>query len=665
MSHPFTIDDLYRHRKVSKLVAASGLDVAIGSVRAIDRETDQYRTQLWQFALDGSGARQLTFDASTNSSPQLSHDGKQIAFLSTRAGGASQVYVMPTDGGEARPLASFPQSVSTIHWMPDDRSLIVTVAVMVDPDLRGERSDKPAPERKASAPEISWRLPYKEDGIGYVLKREIHLFRLDVESGEQQRLSNGPFDVYGFDISRDGERIAYTRNREGRYSHCFDLWIYDIPANRHQRVTFEHAMVMQPMWSPDGDHIAFTGAVEEADADPRLWVAHLATGRVEELGGDDVDVGDPESLNWSSDGTSIVFVRAWHGRHQVASISFPQGELTVLVEGDRQISAFACTDDRLVFSTAAPSVPSDVWVARRDGSEERRVSDLNPWWAERTPIRTEARWFEVPDGNGGTERIEGWLLQADTGHTGPKPLLNDVHGGPHAFALLDYDTNVFWQVLCCEGWAVLALNATGSASYGREFTRRICGKWGELDLPQHLAAVEALQREGVCDERVAIVGKSYGGFMSAWAVGHTDVFRAGVVMAPVADIETHYGTSDGGYYADPFYIDTRPGFDREVARRLSPLQYIDRSTTPTLFMQGKDDERCPKSQSEQLFVSLYRTGNVDTELVLYPGETHGFLGEGAPSCREDASGRIMAWVKRHVGKPAARAQEEEATEAVA
>ena len=124
-------------------------------------------------------------------------------------------------------------------------------------------------------------------------------------------------------------------------------------------------------------------------------------------------------------------------------------------------------------------------------------------------------------------------------------------------------------------------------------------------------------------------------------------------MAPVGNIETHYGTSDGGFYADPFYVDSKPRFDRRIARKLSPLQYIERSTTPTLFLQGKDDERCPKCQSEELFVSLYRAGDTPAELVLYPGETHSFLGTGRPSCREDACERILEWLERFAGEPAA------------
>ena len=195
------------------------------------------------------------------------------------------------------------------------------------------------------------------------------------------------------------------------------------------------------------------------------------------------------------------------------------------------------------------------------------------------------------------------------------------------------------------------LNPVGSSSFGGAFCARLSGNWGELDMPQHVAAIRQLQAEGVCDDRVALAGKSYGGYLTAWGVGHTAMFRAAVVMAPVGNIETHYGTSDGGYYADPLYMGNEDRFDREAARRLSPMSAVEKARTPTLFMQGKDDERCPKCQSEELFVSLMCAGDTPAELVLYPGEGHGFLGTGKPSVRADAAQRVVDWLEQHARTP--------------
>ncbi|VWX55558.1 Dipeptidyl aminopeptidase/acylaminoacyl peptidase [Burkholderiales bacterium 8X] len=650
MRPSFSVHDLYLHQKITELHCASGPDLVACTVRSVDREQDGYVSCIWAYALDGSGARQMTRGPGLDQSPRWSPGGERLAFLSGRAGGSPQVYSMPRDGGEARQIGRFDESVTQLRWMPHGRALVVCSAVRVDPELRGRPSSAPPPERKPSAPEIAWRLPYKEDGIGYLLQRQIHLFSLDAESGEHTQLSRGAFDVMAFDISADSDKIAYSRSREGRFAHATDLWVCDIEGREHRQLTREHAIVMQPVWSPDGRFIAFSGAREDGDAEPKLWLLDTTTDEVRMLGDDSLDVADPESLHWTRDGAAIVFVRAWRGCHQVVSIAVPSGELTVIVDRQRQLGAFGITDRHLAYSIEHPSLPSELWSSAADGRNERQVSDLNAWWKERSPIEAEIRSFEVPDGRGGTETIEGWLLHAQ-GAEGPRPLLDDMHGGPASYALLDFDTNVFWQVLCARGWSVLALNAVGSSSYGREFCQRLAGHWGEYDLPQHIAAIEQLQREGIADDRVVSSGKSYGGYLSAWATGHTSLFRAAVVMAPVGNIETHYGTSDGGYYADPYYVASAPRFDRALARALSPLHHIEKSRTPTLFLQGKEDERCPKCQSEELFVSLARAGDTPTELILYPGEYHGFLGTGAPSCREDAATRIVDWLVRYSDQP--------------
>ncbi|MDB5751408.1 MAG: peptidase [Ramlibacter sp.] len=648
MTNPFTPQDLYLHRKVTEVACAPDGSWIAAAVRSIRRQEDDAISNIWAVSPSGDPARQLTFGTGTENAPRWSPDSTQLAFISNR-GGTNQVYVLPLAGGEARQVGGFEGAVSDLRWMPDGRSLVVACAVSVDPDWRGARPAGRKPKTAGVQPQVAWKLPYKSDGVGYTLKREIHLFLLELGSGEQRQLTDGAFDVLAFDISPDGRELAYTRTRSGRFGHRCDLWLAGVDGSGARQCTRDFATVMSPAWSPDGGRVAFCATGEEGDAQTGLHVLDVAGGRSRRLGDENLQVSDPLSVRWGEDGRHLLCTLQSRGRHQVARVPVDGGDAKVLCAGDRQFSAFSAGGGLLAYAVDHPSLPSEVHLCDCDGGVERQVSDFNPWWKDRTSILAESWQFEVPDGKGGTETIEGWLLRAE-GAVGPMPLLNDVHGGPAAYALLDFDTNVFWQVLCSKGWAVLALNAVGSASYGREFCDRLSGHWGEYDLPQHLSAIRQLKKEGICDERIAVAGKSYGGYLSAWSIGHCAQFRAAVVMAPVGNIETHYGTSDGGYYADPYYMGTRDRFQRELARQLSPLHCVEKATTPTLFMQGADDERCPKCQSEELFVSLMRAGDTPTELVLYPEQDHHFLGEGAPSVREDAATRIVDWLVAHIDR---------------
>lgn len=647
MTCPFTPEDLLLHRKLSSLHARTDTEPVLCTVRSTDSANDGHGTRLWLW--HPRQDRPVALDlghAGTQQGPALAPGGQLLAFVGS-AGATQQVQLAPLPDGLARQVGHFPHGVQQLRWWPDGRALLVTASVAVDPDAHGERPPAGGPPpRGPHAPEVAWRLPYKSDGTGYLLAQEQHLFRLQLD-GRAQQLTDGDFSVSGADVASDGSCIAYVRSCGGRFAHRSEVWTCRADGAGHALLSDTLAMAMEPMWSPDGSRLALLGGRDEGDARTGLWLLDAGGGAPRRLGGEDFESAS-FAPQWVQGGRALRVVQAWHGRHRVVELDV-DGDAAprVLLAGDRQFGAFAASASRLLVAPDAPTQPSELQAAGLDGNGERCCSAFNTWWSGRTPIRCQSREFEVPDGAGGTETIEGWLLRGP--QDGPAPLLDDVHGGPAAYALLDYDTNVYWQVLCSQGWSVLALNPVGSASYGRRFCDRLRGRWGGLDLPQHLAAIDRLRADGLCDERLALAGKSYGGFLTAWALGHADAFRAAVVMSPVGNLETHYGTSDGGWYVDPFFLDCGQQFDREHARRLSPVQAITQARAPTLFLQGKADERTPQCQSEELFASLARAQpRLPSELVLYPGCDHHFLNAGPPSVRIDAAHRITRWLGSHV-----------------
>ncbi len=231
----------------------------------------------------------------------------------------------------------------------------------------------------------------------------------------------------------------------------------------------------------------------------------------------------------------------------------------------------------------------------------------------------------------------------------PAPLLVDIHGGPHSYHGTNFPHGSWFRyVLAARGWAVLMLNPTGSGSYGQAFAHGIRGRWGEYDLPEQMAAVDALVAEGLADpDRLAVAGYSYGGYMTAWVITHTDRFRAAVVGAPVVNQESFFGTSDIGLWFAPWELKGQLPADRETFRRLSPIHAVQNVVTPTLVLHGEADDRCPIGQGEELFAGLIAAGRVPTELVRYPGASHLMNLNGRPSHRVDYSRRVVEWVERY------------------
>lgn len=648
-------DDLAEIEVISDVqVSPDGRRIAYTLTR-MDLDADTYRSMIWVVPADGGEPVQFTQGPGRDDAPRWSPDGACLAFLSDRDGRADQLCVMPSGGGEARRLTSLDEGAGPAVWSPDGTRLLFAArasreAPPADPEARGKWGQRPR---------VVTRAQYKADGQGYTFDAASQLFVVSVEDGALTQLTRGDAESRAAAWSPDGTRIAFSRARTGVADYSlFDLWVMDAAGGSLRRLTETIGRATSPAWSPDGTAIACYGTdAQEAgfgEALVRVWIVPAAGGEPRRLtAGYDrgVVLVPPPAVTpppvWSADGRSVTAVFADAGNLHVVRASAVDGSVRTVVGGDRQVQhvGAAPAADRMAFAATDPRTPSDLYVCRWDGSGERRLTRLNEAVLVRWNLpRVERRAFATLQG--GT--VEGWLIRPAAGPL-PAPLLLDIHGGPHSYEGSTFPLVHFYRyVLASRGWAVLALNATGSGSYGKAFAHGIRGRWGEADLPEHLAAVDALIAEGIADgARLAVAGYSYGGFMTAWTIAHTDRFRAAVVGAPVVNLESFHGTSDIGMWFSPWEMHGDLFAHRDTYRRLSPTSYVERVTTPTLIVHGEADDRCPIGQGEELFTGLVAAGKAPVEFVRYPGASHLFLRNGRPSHRLDVTRRVAEWIGRH------------------
>jgi dipeptidyl aminopeptidase/acylaminoacyl peptidase len=650
----FTAEDLYQHRVLAGLDGAtSHSQLAFKLSRAL-RDSEHYESTLWTWnADDGAKPRQLTASAFNASSPKLSPDASQLAFISKRGDGGAQVQLLPMHGGEARQLTHGDKSPSAIEgWNPGGKKLLLTVEVRWSEQPREGDGDarQRSEDNGGTRPHVARYLPYKKDRSGVIAGKRVHLYSADAASGEMQPLVEGDCDVSGASWSPDDAQLAFIRNRSGRQRHRTDVWIADADGGRARQRTDALASVSKAQWSPDGRSLALVAGRIDGDSMMQLWLLDAAgDGAPRRMGDDDFELTPESGIVWHADGKRLAVIAAREGLQQVAIVEVDSGAVTCLRHGLRQILGLAACGERLACTVASMRWPDELYSIGWDGGDWRRHSSFNrDWAAQRPQPRVRKRRFTVPDGSGASERVDAWLLLPAQGE-GPYPLLVDMHGGPQSHVLVDFAMHTYWYTLLSQGWAILAPNTVGSGGYGVAFAKRLCGHWGELDFPQHLAIIDTLQGEGLADERIACTGKSYGGYLSAWAIGNSDRFRAAIVSAPVSDIQSHAGTSDTGYYVTPYAMGGEFHETSQRAHALSPVTHCLRVTTPTLLLQGADDGRCPIGQSEQLFANLIRCSDVAAELVVYPGGNHTLAETGAPSHRVDYHQRLCDWANRWAG----------------
>lgn len=458
MTRAFEPEDLLLEQRISDIHVIPDKPLALCAVKSIDAKTCASRSSLWTFSLDSGESRQFTPGLARDECPRWSPDGRRIAFLSDRGkDGQPQIHLMPHDGGEARAVTWLARGASQLVWRPDGRHLLAIAPVTVDPDERADGCDRrdgaEAKPPDDEAPQLCWRLPYKLDGTGYLLDTRLHLFLVDVDSGETHQLTSGDFDVRHAAWAPDGQRLCFARTRsEAGREHCTDIWLVDIDGDapgEPRRLSTEQANSAAPSWSPDGRWIVFTGSTEAGDAQQRLWLIDVEQGRVQELGDSSIEVM-PGDLHWSRDSSEVAFIQVERGLQQIAAVSVPDGAVRCVVGGERQIAKLAA-NERLVYSSEAADTPLELYCNDWHDGETRALSRFNGWWHERRVPRVTYRRFELPDGDGGTEPIDGWLLTPDDGDGSPTPLLVDVHGGPASYVLLQFTNHPYWHLLCSRG----------------------------------------------------------------------------------------------------------------------------------------------------------------------------------------------------------------------
>jgi dipeptidyl aminopeptidase/acylaminoacyl peptidase len=649
--------DLLAFKTIPELdISPDGARVAY-VVTWIDTEKDEYRSTIHVAPTEGGAPIEFTRGPTRDAAPRWSPDGAQLAFLSDRAGDERQLYVMSARGGEPRQLTFFSGHAGPASWSPDGTKIAFSARVWTEP----RPEDPDARERWKQRPRHVTKAQYKTDGQGYTFDARARLFIVDVATGETKQLTDGDFEDRAESWSPDGRQLAFSRTRGGKGEYSWsDIWVADVASGAALRITENVGRATSPTWSPDGTTIACYGTDAQVPGlgDPmvRVWTVPSRGGEPRRLT-ERYDRGavllpapaiTPGPI-WSSDNATVIFIAGDHGNMHLVRAAIADGSTTVVVGGERQIGYISArAGSRIAFAAGDLAAPSDLYVTAWDGSGERRLTQINKeMLAQLGPVHGERRTFTSP--HGGT--LEGWLF-LPTERRGASPLLVDIHGGPQSFAGNLFSLSYFYRyVLASRGWAVLALNPTGSGSYGREFAHGIRAKWGEHDLAEQLAAVDQLVAEGVADpERLAVAGYSYGGFMTSWTIGHTDRFKAAVVGAPVVNQESFFGTSDIGMWFAPWEMGTSLADGRETFRRLSPINYVDKVTTPTLVLHGEADERCPIGQGEELFIGLVAAGKVPTEFVRYPGGSHMFIAQGRPSHRVDFNRRVVDWVTRHASR---------------
>lgn len=647
-----TIDDLLALPVVNDpQISPDGRQVAFTVTRA-DRDANAYRTHLWLVPADGGDPRQLTAAQARDTGPRWSPDGTQIAFISDR-GGEKQVWVIRVDGGEARVLTSGKRSPADLAWSPDGRWL----AFVGKPDPAG---------RDESDVRVISRLRYKQDGDGFWDGRWKQVFVVPSSGGDIRQVTQGDFDHLFPAWSPDGAALAYTANSDpdADLTNASDVWVVPVVGTAPpRRLSRGIGPAQSPAWSPDGTRIVYVGHDNACwgATNWRVWgVRTDSANPVCLTGGDDRSVGhhlltdlrahpSAGGLSWSPDGQRVFFMIADGGSTQIASVAASGGPITVETRGDHEL--IGCSLDRAGRTVACVEsdalTPGEVAVTEVGAGPAhlRRLTDLaGPLLRTLALSRPERFQYERPDGF----VVEGWVLRPLSAAAGtPCPAVLKIHGGPHAA----YGNAFFheFQLLAAEGYGVIYMNPRGSQGYGQAFTAATRHDWGGQDYADLMGGLDHVLAASpwIDAARLAVSGGSYGGFMTNWVVGHSRRFRAAVTDRSISNAYSQWGTSDLAYMKGFWEYPGEPWECPQFYLERSPITYVREIRTPLLIIHSENDFRCPMEQAEQLFVALKKQGT-PTMLIRFPNESHDLSRSGQPRHRMERLRHMLTWFRTYL-----------------
>jgi dipeptidyl aminopeptidase/acylaminoacyl peptidase len=671
-----TVDDVFEIRAVGDpQIAEDGKWVAY-TVSTMSLKEDKTETRVWMTPAGGGDAVVMTAEKESSSHPRWSPDGKFLAFLSKRGEGKTQVWLLNRMGGEAQKLTDAIQDVDDFVWSPDSKRLVL---ILQDPtpeelaEAKAKEKDKDTPggsdkdkdakpkKPKTPPPFVIDRYRFKTDTVGYLDRRRTHLYVFDVATRAVVQITSGDFDDEQPAWSPDGKLLAFRSNRSTPDpDRTYDTNIWVVSADNTDKgahltqVTTNPGSDGSPAWSPDGKWITYV-----TQLDPKLLVYATHHIAVSPATGGEAKVltlafdRSSRSPRFSPDGQFIFFIADDDGTQDLFRIPAAGGEITRAISGHVVVSNYTIAKSGdLAAQITSMDRPAEIFTTTTSGGQLTRITHVNDAFVAKIRVVTpEYVKFKSKDGTS----VAGYLYKPLDYVAGKKyPTLLHPHGGPVGAYYGDF--NHFSQLFAANGYVVLEPNPRGSSGYGQDFCKAIFADWGNKDYQDDMAMVDYAIVQGVADpDKLGVGGWSYGGISTDFIIAQTTRFKAASTGAGSAFFASLYGHDQ--YILDYDMELGHPWENRAAWDKISPFYKVANITTPTLFMGGEIDWNVPVIGGEQMYEALKSLGR-ETELVVYPGEYHGFK---TPSHIKDRLERNLSWYAHYVkadgspARPAAKA----------
>ena len=600
----------------------------------IEGEKSEYLNQIWLSDTKINNIRQFTYHEKSSTHPRFSPDGSYLAFLSARTE-KTQIWIMQVDGGEAWQFSYEKQGVGLFKWSPSGDKIAF---IMTDPKTEQEEKDK---KEKRDVILVDQNFKYSHIYLKSFLAKK--------DTSKASRITDGTYHITDFNWNPNNKTIVFSHTIEPTINSQFvsgDISVVNIKTKTVKDIVTWEGKDENPIFTPNGKLIVFTSDGEKIKA-----IGLSDAYQISSNGGKPKKLAETPNRNASiisvsADNNYVFVADANRTKSEVYKISLNSNNISPMLNLKGRVSSPKLSDDskKIVFVKQELDKPSEVFISQLNIINPKQISNFNPTKDFPKLAKTEIITWKSKDGL----EIEG-LITYPTKYKKRKkyPLAVIIHGGPAGvFSETFTGARSIYNIeyFASNGYAVLRPNPRGSTGYGKDFRFANFKDWGFGDYEDIMSGVDKVIDMGVADpNRLAVMGWSYGGYMTSFVVTRTNRFKAAsmgaglpnlVSMTTTTDIPDYLVAHMGGEFWD----------DYETYEKHSAIYRIDKVQTPTQVIHGANDLRVPFTQGQEFYVALKRKG-VPTEMVVYPRTPHG---PREPKLLMDVSPRILTWLDKYI-----------------
>lgn len=599
------------------------------AVTYYDYRVNKGNTELYTMPTTGGESTRITISEESEMQPIWRPDGKKVAYLRANDKGM-QIWEADPDGKNAKAISNVDGDINGFSYAPDMKHICYFQNVQLEQTIAERYPDLPDADAMIYDDLMYRHWNYWADGS------YSHLFVADYPSmdnavdlleGQKFHCPNPPFGgIEEVSWHPDGKQLVYCcKKLTGKAfaeSTNTDIYLYNLNTKTTQNLTESNkGYDMDPVISPDGKKMVWWNMKTDGYESEKhsLMIYDFQTGTAEDYS-TDFDQ-DATGFAWSEDSKTVYFISCIGATHHVYKMDVESRIIEQITEGDYDYNSVQVDGNQLIVTRTTHAEPSEIYAVQLNNKSVKQLSFINKDVLDKiTPAKTVKRWVRTTDD---TWMLVWVILPPNFDSTKKYPALLYCQGGPQSSVSQFFSYRWNFQMMAAHDYIIVAPNRRGVPGFGSKWNDQISGDYAGQNMKDYLSAIDDVAKEPYVDEnRLGCVGASYGGFSVYWLAGHHEKrFKAFIAHCGMFNLVSWYGTTEELFFANhdiggPYWAKQVPN-----TYNFSPHKFVGLWDTPILVIHGGKDFRIPYTEGMQAFDAAQMQG-IPSRFLYFPEECH-------------------------------------------